>query len=50
MRAAVRIAVTLCLVAVAIFAGWKLWQYYMLTPWTRDATVSYTHLTLPTKA
>ncbi|CAM3751305.1 HlyD family secretion protein [Pseudomonas wadenswilerensis] len=39
MRAAVRIAVTLCLVVVAIFAGWKLWQYYMLTPWTRDAKI-----------
>ncbi|MEG0967737.1 MAG: HlyD family secretion protein [Pseudomonas sp.] len=39
MRALVRIAVTLCLVAVAIFAGWKLWQYYMLTPWTRDAKI-----------
>ncbi|MNT18226.1 p-hydroxybenzoic acid efflux pump subunit AaeA [compost metagenome] len=34
-----RIAVTLCLVVVAIFAGWKLWQYYMLTPWTRDAKI-----------
>ncbi|MEE1868171.1 MULTISPECIES: efflux RND transporter periplasmic adaptor subunit [Pseudomonas] len=39
MRALVRIAVTLCLVAVAILAGWKLWQYYMLTPWTRDAKI-----------
>ncbi|WP_422422613.1 efflux RND transporter periplasmic adaptor subunit [Pseudomonas sp. GZD-222] len=39
MRALVRIAITLCLVAVAIFAGWKLWQYYMLTPWTRDAKI-----------
>ncbi|MGH8486119.1 MAG: efflux RND transporter periplasmic adaptor subunit, partial [Pseudomonas sp.] len=39
MRALVRIAVTLCLVMVAIFAGWKLWQYYMLTPWTRDAKI-----------
>ena len=39
MRALVRIAVTLCLVAVAIFSGWKLWQYYMLTPWTRDAKI-----------
>ncbi|MBM3110119.1 MULTISPECIES: efflux RND transporter periplasmic adaptor subunit [Pseudomonas] len=39
MRALVRIAVTLCLVVVAIFAGWKLWQYYMLTPWTRDAKI-----------
>jgi len=39
MRALLRIAVTLCLVVVAIFAGWKLWQYYMLTPWTRDAKI-----------
>lgn len=39
MRALVRIAITLCLVVVAIFAGWKLWQYYMLTPWTRDAKI-----------
>lgn len=39
MRTPVRVAVTLCLVAAAIFAGWKLWQYYMLTPWTRDARV-----------
>ncbi|WP_028943537.1 efflux RND transporter periplasmic adaptor subunit [Pseudomonas vranovensis] len=39
MRALVRIAVTLSLVAVAVFAGWKLWQYYMLTPWTRDAKI-----------
>ncbi|MGH8383587.1 efflux RND transporter periplasmic adaptor subunit [Pseudomonas sp.] len=39
MRALLRIAITLCLVAVAIFAGWKLWQYYMLTPWTRDAKI-----------
>ncbi|MFK8332483.1 efflux RND transporter periplasmic adaptor subunit [Pseudomonas sp. BJa5] len=39
MRALLRIAVTLGLVAVAVFAGWKLWQYYMLTPWTRDAKI-----------
>lgn len=39
MRTPVRVAVTLCLVVLAIFAGWKLWQYYMLTPWTRDARV-----------
>ncbi|CAI8808413.1 efflux RND transporter periplasmic adaptor subunit [Pseudomonas neuropathica] len=39
MRTPVRVAVTLCLVAVAIFAGVHLWQYYMLTPWTRDARV-----------
>ncbi|TDF82724.1 HlyD family secretion protein [Pseudomonas sp. H9] len=39
MRALLRIAVTLGLAAVAVFAGWKLWQYYMLTPWTRDAKI-----------
>jgi RND family efflux transporter MFP subunit len=39
MRTPVRVALTLCLVAVAIFAGVHLWQYYMLTPWTRDARI-----------
>jgi RND family efflux transporter MFP subunit len=39
MRTFVRVLVTLCLVAVAIFAGIHLWQYYMLTPWTRDARI-----------
>ncbi|MBA6117751.1 HlyD family secretion protein [Pseudomonas putida] len=39
MRAVVRTLVTLCVVAIAVLAGYKLWQYYMLTPWTRDARV-----------
>lgn len=39
MRAYVRVAVTLCLVVVAVFAGLELWRYYMLTPWTRDAKI-----------
>ncbi|MDE1164120.1 MAG: HlyD family secretion protein [Pseudomonas sp.] len=39
MRTSVRIAVTLALVIVALFAGWHLWQYYMLSPWTRDARI-----------
>ncbi|MBF8748926.1 HlyD family secretion protein [Pseudomonas putida] len=39
MRAVVRTLVTLCVVALAVFAGYQLWQYYMLTPWTRDARV-----------
>ncbi|BBP61094.1 HlyD family secretion protein [Pseudomonas sp. St316] len=39
MRTSVRVVVTLCMVAVAIFAGFHLWQYYMLTPWTRDARI-----------
>lgn len=32
MRTAVRTLVTLCVVALAVFAGYQLWQYYMLTP------------------
>ena len=39
MRAVVRTLVTLCVVILAVFAGYQLWQYYMLTPWTRDARV-----------
>ncbi|WDY59169.1 efflux RND transporter periplasmic adaptor subunit [Pseudomonas sp. PSKL.D1] len=39
MRAVVRTLVTLCVVVIAVLAGFKLWQYYMLTPWTRDARV-----------
>ena len=39
MRAAVRTLVTLCVVALALLAGYQLWQYYMLTPWTRDARI-----------
>ncbi|WP_449431520.1 efflux RND transporter periplasmic adaptor subunit [Pseudomonas putida] len=39
MRTAVRILVTLCVVAIALVAGYQLWQYYMLSPWTRDARV-----------
>ncbi|MBA1192116.1 HlyD family secretion protein [Pseudomonas entomophila] len=39
MRMTARVLVTLCVVIVALFAGYQLWQYYMLTPWTRDARV-----------
>jgi multidrug resistance efflux pump len=34
-----RIAVTLVLVALACIVGWRLWVYYMVDPWTRDARV-----------
>lgn len=34
-----RVAVTLAAVAVAVFAGWQFWNYYLLSPWTRDARV-----------
>ncbi|MBC9251600.1 efflux transporter periplasmic adaptor subunit [Pseudomonas alcaligenes] len=39
MQAAVRKLITLALVALAIAAGYWLWNYYMLSPWTRDARV-----------
>src|SRR5215470_12069476 len=34
-----RVLVTLVVVLVAIVAGWQLWSYYMLEPWTRDGRV-----------
>src|SRR5215471_3467379 len=30
---------TLVVVLVAVLAGWELWSYYMLEPWTRDGRV-----------
>ena len=39
MRALLSKMVTLLLVAIAIWAGYWLWHYYMLSPWTRDARV-----------
>ncbi|MEK1906023.1 MAG: HlyD family secretion protein [Pseudomonas sp.] len=39
MQGAVRKLITLALVVVAIAAGYWLWNYYMLSPWTRDARV-----------
>jgi multidrug resistance efflux pump len=34
-----RVLITLVVVAVAAGLGWKTWNAYMETPWTRDATV-----------
>jgi RND family efflux transporter MFP subunit len=34
-----RVCVTLVAVASAAFAGWWLWDFYTLSPWTRDARV-----------
>jgi multidrug resistance efflux pump len=34
-----RVLITLIVVAVAAGLGWKTWNAYMETPWTRDATV-----------
>lgn len=39
MRSTLRVVITLCLVAVAVFAGYDMWRYYMLSPWTRDARI-----------
>lgn len=38
-RSVIRVAVTAATVAVAAFAGWQFWTYYLLSPWTRDARV-----------
>lgn len=39
MRAVLPKLVTLALLVVALMAGYWLWNYYMLSPWTRDARV-----------
>lgn len=39
MRNSLRILLTLVVVAIAVLAGLWLWNYYLYTPWTRDARV-----------
>ena len=39
MKAFGRAILTLVIVAVACVAGYELWDYYMLSPWTRDARI-----------
>ncbi|WP_353057294.1 HlyD family secretion protein [Salinicola sp. JS01] len=39
MRNSLRILLTLIIVAIAVAAGVWLWNYYLFTPWTRDARV-----------
>lgn len=34
-----RYALTLCLVAGAVFSAWQVWGRYEQTPWTRDGRV-----------
>ena len=36
---ALRLLATLVVVTVAGYVGWRLWYYYTLAPWTRDARV-----------
>lgn len=39
MKAVARVLLTLFLVAAGCAGGYELWDYYMLSPWTRDARV-----------
>ena len=45
-RQAIRVSVTLAVVAIAVVIGWKLWDVYMYEPWTRDARVRATIVNL----
>lgn len=38
-RSYLRVGVTALVVVAAVFVGWRLWAYYTLSPWTRDARV-----------
>ncbi|TCL72650.1 efflux RND transporter periplasmic adaptor subunit [Rhizobium sp. BK251] len=40
--ATLRVLVTLAAVVAAVLAGWWLWNFYTLSPWTRDARVQAT--------
>ncbi|MEJ0046890.1 MAG: HlyD family secretion protein [Rhodospirillales bacterium] len=39
IRQAARFTVTMIAVAVAMALGWRIWTYYTISPWTRDALV-----------
>ncbi len=39
MQSIPRVVVTLTVVLLALLAGWWLWHFYMIAPWTRDARV-----------
>ncbi len=39
VTAILRVVVTLVAVSAAALVGWWLWNFYMLSPWTRDARV-----------
>ena len=43
-----RALLTIAVVLVAIVAGWQLWSYYMLEPWTRDGRVRADVVTITT--
>ena len=46
MNALPRMAVTLIALLLALLAGWWLWHFYMIAPWTRDARVRADVVTL----
>jgi multidrug resistance efflux pump len=39
MKTVARVLITLVIVAAGCAGGYELWDYYMLSPWTRDARV-----------
>ncbi|AGA89344.1 RND family efflux transporter, MFP subunit [Thioflavicoccus mobilis 8321] len=39
LHQAVRVVATLVVVALALYAGYRLWEYYQLAPWTPDGRV-----------
>lgn len=39
IRSVLRVVLTLAVVALAVLAGWRLWDLYVREPWTRDARV-----------
>jgi multidrug resistance efflux pump len=39
MKTVARVVITLVIVAAGCIGGYELWDYYMLSPWTRDARV-----------
>jgi multidrug resistance efflux pump len=39
MKSLARVVLTLAIVAAGCAGGYELWNYYMLSPWTRDARV-----------
>lgn len=39
MKTAARFGVTAAAALLAVFSGWRIWDYYMESPWTRDGRV-----------
>ena len=39
MKTIARFGVTAAAALLAVFSGWRIWDYYMESPWTRDGRV-----------